>query len=234
MTRVVVSGLVGLAALAMAMALTSAPAAAETVRLDGVSVRVSDQTAQLLTVNHTRGYHARVVWWTREGAVWTEQRRVRDGRIGYGGLVRGRDRVQGTGTTPLGTYSLLSAFGTGSAQAQWRLDYRKIQRGDYWVQDNRSAFYNRYRNRAQGGFRWWLPSSRTNASERLSDFPRQYEVAIVTSFNRRQVRHRGSGIFFHVNGPGATGGCVSAPRPFVKRLMARLDPAQHPVIAIGR
>jgi L,D-peptidoglycan transpeptidase YkuD (ErfK/YbiS/YcfS/YnhG family) len=220
--------------LGLGLVLISTPAHAETITLDGVSVRVGDQTTQVLTVNHTRGYRARVVWWTRDGAGWTEQRRTRDGRIGYGGLVRGRDRVQGTGTTPLGTYSLLSAFGTGPARAEWRLGYRTIQRGDYWVQDNRSAFYNRYRNRAQGGFRWWLPTSRANASERLSDFPRQYEFAIVTSFNRQQVRHRGSGIFFHVNGSGATGGCVSAPRPFVKRLMARVDPAQRPVIAVGR
>ncbi len=221
---------------AVTMSVLCAPsvAHADSVTLDGVRVRVTEQTEQVLTVNHTRGYRARVVWWTRDGGGWTERERVRDGRIGYGGLVRGRDRVQGTGTTPLGTYSLLSAFGTGPAEDRWRLGYRMIRRGDFWVQDNRSAYYNRYRNRAQGGFRWWLPSSHVNASERLSDYPRQYEFAVVTSFNRQQVRHRGSGIFFHVNGPGATGGCVSAPRPFVKRLMARLDPAKHPVIAVGR
>ncbi len=29
--------------------------------------------------------------------------------------------------------------------AGWDLPYRRIQRGDYWVEDNRSPFYNRYR-----------------------------------------------------------------------------------------
>ncbi len=62
----------------------------------------------------------------------------------------------------------------------------------------------------------------------------QYEWSIVTSFNRQQVRHRGSGIFLHVNGSGATAGCVSAPRWFIKSLMRRLDPDRSPVIAIGR
>ena len=35
---------------------------------------------------------------------------------------------------------------------------------------------------------------------------------MVTDFNIKQVRHRGAGIFLHVNGAGATAGCVSAPR----------------------
>ena len=79
------------------------------------------------------------------------------------------------------------------------------------MQDNASRFYNRYRNQAEGGFRWWLPSSHANSSERLTDFRQQYRLAVVMDFNRRQVRHRGAGIFLHVNGPGATAGCVSAP-----------------------
>ena len=66
------------------------------------------------------------------------------------------------------------------------------------------------------------------------DFPRQYEYVVVTAFNRAQVRHRGSGIFLHVNGSGATAGCVSAPRPFLLMLMRALDATRRPVIAVGR
>ncbi len=96
------------------------------------------------------------------------------------------------------------------------------------MQDNESDYYNRYRNRAQGGFRWWLPSSHPDSSERLTDFRRPYEYAIVTSFNREQVRHRGSGIFLHVNGRGATAGCVSAPRWLLRYLVRVLDPDRRP------
>ncbi len=95
-------------------------------------------------------------------------------------------------------------------------------------------FYNRYRNRRQGGFRWWLPTSDDNSSERLPDYRRQYEWAVVMDFNRDQVRRRGSGIFLHVNGSGATAGCVSAPRRFIRMLMLRLDADRVPVIAVGR
>ena len=50
----------------------------------------------------------------------------------------------------------------------------------------------------------------------------------------RQQRHRGGAILLDVNGDGATAGCVSTPRWFVKRLMGRLDQDRAPLIAIGR
>ena len=59
---------------------------------------------------------------------------------------------QGTGTTPLGTYGLVSAFGMHAENDRWQLRYREVRRGDYWVQDNGSDFYNRYRNKRAGRF----------------------------------------------------------------------------------
>lgn len=220
----------------LASVLTPGAAAAETttVRLDGVDVRLRDGTRQVVTVKHRRGEHARVSFWALRHGRWTRQFRAADGRIGYGGLVVGRRRHQGAGTTPLGTYRLPSAFGTHPKSAGWDLRYRKIRRGDFWVEDNGSRFYNRYRNQRQGGFRWRLSPGAENGSERLTDYPTQYEYSVVTSFNRGQVRHRGAGIFLHVNGSGATAGCVSAPRWFLERLMGRLSRDRVPVIAIGR
>jgi len=208
--------------------------AADTVRLDGVTVRLRPGTEQVVTVNHTRGHHARVTLWRLRDGRWQQRLQATDGRIGYGGLVVGDRRQQGTGTTPLGTYDLTSAFGMHRPDPRWDLGYRKVRHGDYWVEDNASPFYNRYRNKSQGGFRWRLPVSAENGSERLLDYPTQYEWSIVTSFNAEQVRHRGAGIFLHVNGRGATAGCVSAPRWFIRALMLRLDAEQRPVIAVGR
>ncbi len=210
-------------------------ATATTVTLGGVTVRLPAGSRQVVTVNHTRGTRARVVLWQQDASGWHRLARTKVGRTGYGGLVRASHRKQNTGTTPLGTFRLLSTFGTHPRDAAWKLDHRRIRAGDYWVQDNQSAYYNRYRSKSEGGFRWWLPQSDPNSSERLASFPTQYEYAIVTSFNYvKQVRHRGSGIFLHVNGAGATAGCVSAPRWFLVRAMATLDPDQRPVIAIGR
>ncbi|WP_338089826.1 L,D-transpeptidase family protein [Nocardioides lijunqiniae] len=219
---------------APAAAPAASAAAVERIVLGGVRVRVGPRTRQVVTVDHTRGHHARVAFWVKRGERWLRRMVTTDGRTGYGGLVPGGRRRQGTGTTPLGTYPLPWAFGTHRADDGWDLRYRRIRRGDFWVQDNESDFYNRYRHQSRGGFRWWLPSSHPDASERLIDYGRQYEYAVVMGFNRDQVRHRGSGIFLHVNGRGATAGCVSAPRPFLRRLMRRLHPDLHPVIAVGR
>lgn len=204
------------------------------VVLDGVVVKLRPGTEQVVTVHHTRGTHARVTSWALTSDGWVARMRTTDGRTGYGGLVAGPRRRQGSGTTPMGTYALVSAFGTGARRDSWRLAYRRIHRGDYWVQDNASRFYNRYRNKAQGGFRWWLPSSDPDSSERLLNYRRQYALSVVIDYNPAQVRHRGSGIFLHVNGRGATAGCVSAPRGFLARLMTWLDPERVPVIAVGR
>jgi L,D-peptidoglycan transpeptidase YkuD (ErfK/YbiS/YcfS/YnhG family) len=207
----------------------------DVVRLDGVRVELRAGTTQVVTVDHTRGVRARVSLWRLTADGWERQLTTSDGRTGYGGLVDGDRRRQGSGTTPLGTYGLISTFGTHAADPRASLPHHRIRKGDHWVQDNASDFYNQLRNQRDGGFRWWLPKSDPNSSERLTDYPKQYEFSLVTSFNYgAQVRHRGAGIFLHVNGKGATAGCVSAPRTFILKLMNRLEPGLVPLIAIGR
>lgn len=232
LVAVLAAGLVAPASPTTATA--AAPAPADVVRLDGVRVELRAGTTQVVTVDHTRGVRARVSLWRLAADGWRRQLTTADGRTGAGGLVDGDRRRQGSGTTPLGTYGLISTFGTQAADPRARLPHHRIRTGDHWVQDNASDHYNRLRNQREGGFRWWLPSSHPDSSERLTDYPRQYEWSIVTDFNVEQVRHRGSGIFLHVNGRGATAGCVSAPRRFIRSLVRLLDPARVPVIGIGR
>ncbi|MFI2708263.1 L,D-transpeptidase family protein, partial [Nocardioides sp. CER28] len=178
-------------------------------------------------------YHARVTFWALQHGRWTKRLSTRDGRIGYGGLSRPAQRHQGDGTTPTGTFDLPFAFGTHARKAGWRMGYHRIRKGDYWVGDNASRYYNQLRNKSVGGFRWWLPESDDNGSERLLAHRAPYEYAFATGFNAGQVHHRGFAIFLHVNGRGATAGCVSAPRSFLKKLFGLVDPSRHPVIAIG-
>jgi L,D-peptidoglycan transpeptidase YkuD (ErfK/YbiS/YcfS/YnhG family) len=204
------------------------------VVLDGVHVHLRKGTEQVVTVNRTHGYHARVTLWRLTNGTWQARFATADGRIGYGGLARGQHRVQGSGTTPLGSYRLTYVFGFEAPRPGWEMRYRSVEPGDFWVEDNGSPYYNRYRNQAQGGFRWWLPAGAEDGSERLTDYRRQYDLAVVTDYNHAQVRHRGAGIFLHVNGRGATAGCVSAPHRFLQRTVGALDPAYAPVIAIGR
>jgi L,D-peptidoglycan transpeptidase YkuD (ErfK/YbiS/YcfS/YnhG family) len=98
----------------------------------------------------------------------------------------GRTRKQGSGTTPLGTYTMTEAFGNGPAPGMW-LPYHRVRSGDYWVGDPDSRYYNSLRNKANGGFRWWLPSSSSSSSERLQSFPHQYRYVVVINFNRART-----------------------------------------------
>jgi L,D-peptidoglycan transpeptidase YkuD (ErfK/YbiS/YcfS/YnhG family) len=198
------------------------------LRLGGVSVLAEPATRQVITVNATGGYHAVVSLWTQRHGRWVRLARTEGGRIGYGGLVPGEDREQGTGTTPLGTYAIAETFGNARAPRGTRLPFRRVRHGDYWVQDNRSSYYNERRHISRGGFR-------PRASEHLPDYGGQYRWSLVIDFNRPDpVRRRGAGIFLHVNGPGATAGCVSTPRRFIQQTMRRLRSGAVPVIAIGR
>ena len=200
----------------------------ERVQLGGVTVRVGPDTRQAITVNATSGYAAVVSLWSRWGNTWQRRSTTRAGRIGYGGLVRGRDREQGTGTTPLGTYAITETFGNAPRPTATTLPFHRVRQGDYWVQDNRSAYYNYRRHISRGGFR-------PRTSEHLPDYGEQYRWSLVIDFNRPEpVRRRGAGIFLHVNGAGATAGCVSTPRAYIRQLMSRLRPEAHPLIAIGR
>ncbi|MBO9522432.1 MAG: hypothetical protein J7518_12915 [Nocardioidaceae bacterium] len=205
------------------------------IKLDGVEVRLLPGTRQVVTVNRTTGTHARIVFWQHTARGWVNVVHSPRARIGYGGLVAPTRRRQNTGTTPIGTYALPFSFGSHPRPPAWRLPYRRYDANDYWVEDNASRYYNRYRSRELGGFRWWLDPNTLNGSERLAAYPRQYEMAVVIAFNyTRPVRYRGAGIFLHVNGSGPTAGCVSAPRPFLAFTLRTLRPDLHPVIAIGR
>jgi L,D-peptidoglycan transpeptidase YkuD (ErfK/YbiS/YcfS/YnhG family) len=109
-----------------------------------------------------------------------------------------------------------------------------VRSGDYWVEDRQSPYYNSLRNSSAGGFRWSLPQSNKDSSEKLSSYPSQYRYAVVINFNRApdtRVIGRGSGIFLHVKGSGATAGCVGITKDQMKIVMAYLRPNDRITIA---
>ncbi|MGX1565887.1 L,D-transpeptidase family protein [Streptomyces sp. NPDC055506] len=167
-----------------------------------------------------------VTWWDLRGGRW-----VRTGsapaRFGANGLVEGAAREQGTDTTPTGLYGLPYAFGIKAAPRGTAYGYRRVHRDSWWCQDNDSRSYNR----------WTEPLAadcRAAESEQLITYPAQYAHALVIDFNyERPVRGRGAGIFLHVNGRGATAGCVSVPKDAMRRILTWADPAKRPHIAVG-
>ncbi|MEU2389987.1 L,D-transpeptidase family protein [Streptomyces sp. NPDC007369] len=180
-------------------------------------------TAVAPTAGSTTG---RVVWWERWAGRWIEKGSA-EARFGAKGLADGATRVQGTNTTPTGLYALPYAFGIRRAPTGTDYTYRRVTRTSWWCQDVASASYNR----------WVEPLPADCApgeSEHLVTYARQYAHALVIAFNYDQpVRGRGAGIFLHVNGKGATAGCVSVPAEAMRAILRWADPRLSPHIAIG-
>ncbi|MGW5346263.1 L,D-transpeptidase family protein [Streptomyces sp. NPDC004050] len=168
----------------------------------------------------------RVVWWELLAGHWIE-RGSTDARFGSKGLTDGATRVQGTNTTPTGLYALPYAFGIRRAPAGTEYTYRRVTANSWWCQDIASTSYNR----------WVEPLPADCApgeSEHLVTYARQYAHAMVIAYNYDQpVLGRGAGIFLHVNGRGATAGCVSVPAEAMRAILRWADPVRKPHIVIG-
>ncbi|MEU3517018.1 L,D-transpeptidase family protein [Streptomyces sp. NPDC006654] len=167
-----------------------------------------------------------LTWWERRGGGWVKEGSAA-ARFGAKGLVEGAARKQDTNTTPTGLYDLPFGFGLRAAPSGTSVEYRAVTAGSWWCQDNDSDSYNRWVEPLPG-------DCRAAESERLSSYPEQYAHALVIGFNyRKPVRGRGAGIFLHVNGAGATAGCVSVPRDAMRRILQWVDPRKGPHIAVG-
>ncbi|WP_443047737.1 L,D-transpeptidase family protein [Streptomyces sp. NBC_00354] len=168
----------------------------------------------------------KLTWWDRRAGRWFEAGSA-PARFGANGLTEGATRTQGTSTTPTGLYELPYAFGIRRAPAGTEYGYRRVTADSWWCQDNASAAYNR----------WVEPLPADCApgeAEHLVTYEKQYAHALLIAFNYdRPVRGRGAGIFLHVNGKGATAGCVSVDERDMRSILRWADPDRRPHIAIG-
>ena len=165
--------------------------------------------------------------------------------IGYGGWVVAADRVQSTGTTPAGRFTMPYAFGRYLDPGA-RLDYRRVDGNDWWPYEPRDpATYNVYQFHRAPKTQW-----RSDKAEHLDSYTKQYGYAIVIGFNlpskihysaaRRQwvadnraYKHRGGGIFLHIRGDGYTAGCVAMSRSQMRWLVQWVRPGAHARVVMG-
>ncbi|POX56677.1 hypothetical protein C3489_04300 [Streptomyces sp. Ru71] len=193
-----------------------------------VPVQVGDAT-QVITVKAS-GSYATVTAWSKGSSGWKAQFTTSAGRVGSNGVTDGSTRRQGTYTTPSGTYTITEGFGVESSGTS--MPYHVVDSDDWWVEDPESRFYNSMHGEQGADFP--LTESGDRGSEHLINYPTQYAKALVVNFNRWPATPgRGAGIFLHVNGSGATAGCVSVPRATMDKIMGWISPGAHPRIAIG-
>jgi L,D-peptidoglycan transpeptidase YkuD (ErfK/YbiS/YcfS/YnhG family) len=179
--------------------------------------------------------------------VWVPKFAAMPARNGYAGWAQASRRIQDTGTTPWGTFSITDAFGL-KANPGTKIRYLKADGDDYWVGDAQDPQTYNLVQPSLSAKRTW----RTSEAEKLSTYPTQYEYAAVIDFNRpdpttvtwnatlgENVTSRpanvaiGSAIFLHINGAGSTAGCVSLARANLLSVLKWLDPARKPRIVMA-
>jgi L,D-peptidoglycan transpeptidase YkuD (ErfK/YbiS/YcfS/YnhG family) len=182
-------------------------------------------SGQLVTVQAARGStYATLSLWTRQGACWRRVAGPWQARVGRSGLSSAKR--EGDGATPTGTYRLGATVYGIAANPGVRLAYHRLRCGDWWISDVASAAYNRFRHVTCG--------TSVSRSEALWTISPQYRYFAVIDYNTRPVvSGRGSAIFLHVNGAGATAGCVSLPEARLVRLLRWLRPESAPLIRLG-
>jgi L,D-peptidoglycan transpeptidase YkuD (ErfK/YbiS/YcfS/YnhG family) len=184
-------------------------------------------------------------WQRPPGGPWSVMHGPLPVVLGYAGWVIAQDRVQSSGTSPAGRFTLPAAFGL-SPDPGTALPYSKVDGNDWWPYEPRDpATYNVYQFHKNSQTSW-----RADYSEHLASYPVQYEYAIVAGFNlpsgiyyspkrhQRVARHPadthiGGGIFLHVRGSGSTAGCIAMDKVHVQWLLRWLRPAQHPEVVMG-
>jgi L,D-peptidoglycan transpeptidase YkuD (ErfK/YbiS/YcfS/YnhG family) len=185
--------------------------------------------SQLITVEATttRTTSATLRRWRRVGDCWAAVGRPYPARVGRSGLRR--NRREGDGTTPIGTFPIGRTMFGVEANPGVRFRYKRLRCGDWWVEDAASPAYNTFQRvgcNRRPPFRTFTPD--------MSKSPTAYAFLAVVEFNMHPVMPgRGSGIFLHAQTGRATNGCISLRRADLLRVLRWLSPAAAPEIAIG-
>ncbi len=185
--------------------------------------------AQLVTVASPRRTSTRgsLRLWRKASGCWYPAAGPWRAWLGERGV--SAHKREGDRTTPAGAFGFLPTMYGVAPSPGVRYRYRRLVCGDWWVEDSRSPWYNRFRHVRCGS----NPPFRVT-SEDMSRSPTAYRHLAVIAYNRSPiVPGRGSGIFLHASTGRPTLGCVSLPLPRLVTLLRRLRPASAPLIVIG-
>ena len=184
---------------------------------------------QLVTVVAARrtSTTGRLQLWTKPGECWAPAAGPWTAWLGQRGV--NEDKREGDRTTPSGKFGFTRTMYGVAANPGVRYRYRRIVCGDWWVEDPRSPYYNRFRHVRCGS----RPPFATMGDD-MSRSPTAYRHLAVIAYNTSPVvPGRGSGIFLHASTGRPTLGCVSLPLPQLLSVLRWLRPASSPLIVIG-
>ncbi len=165
--------------------------------------------------------------WRKAGGCWLPVAGPWAAWVGQRGV--SESRREGDRTTPSGAFGFNRTMFGVAPNPGVRYRYHRIVCGDWWVEDPRSRYYNRFYHAPCG-----RPPPFSTTSDDMSRSPTAYRHLAVISYNTNPVvPGRGSGIFLHASTGRPTIGCVSLPLPQLLRVLRWLRPERSPTIVIG-
>ncbi len=177
---------------------------------------------QVVSVVSTGGSDAKMDIYQRTTGGWQALKTDIPTHVGSAGMApQAKSEVP---ATPMGVYSLDSAFGTAPNPGTG-LPYTQVGPNHWWSGDDHSPTFNSMQvcQKSQCPFS-------TAASENL-DIP-QYKHAVVMGVNKNKVPGGGAAFFFHTTDGGPTEGCVAIDDATLVQIMRWLRPGA--VIAITK
>jgi len=136
-------------------------------------------------------------------------------------------KVEGDLRTPVGVFTLGSAFGRSPREEMpWlRFPYRQLTAATEAIDDPASRYYNRIVERTQVTQPDW------QSSEHMGHIP-VYELGIEIAHNPDRIARAGSCLFIHLwpKERNGTSGCTALHRADLLELLRWLDSAKHPVL----
>jgi hypothetical protein len=106
---------------------------------------VSDSRQVIVVVGKSRTSSYATAYTYQKGSdgVWRAKFAAMAARNGWAGWVWGSQRVQNTGTSPMGTYRITTGFGLKTNPGT-KVPYRLVDSNDYWVGDARGRLHLRH------------------------------------------------------------------------------------------
>lgn len=179
--------------------------------------------AQVISVVGTGGSDAKMDVWQRGASGWAPVGVGIPAKIGAKGM--SPEIHEGSMMTPMGIFTLDSAFGT-KPNPGTGLPYVQVGPNHWWVGDVNSPLYNTMQEcRASD-----CSFSTASPSENL-DIP-VYAQAVVMGVNKARTPGGGSAFFLHDTDGGATAGCVAIAPATLNQIMKWLRPGA--LIAISK
>lgn len=177
---------------------------------------------QVVSVVGTGGSNAKMDIYQRTAAGWQPLKAGIPTHIGSAGMAP--KAKSGYPATPMGVYTLDSAFGT-AANPGGGLPYTRVGANHWWSGDDKSPTFNSMQvcEKSQCPFN-------TSASENLQ-IP-QYKHSVVMGVNKAKIPGGGSAFFFHTTDGGPTAGCVAIDDATLVQIIRWLRPGA--VIAIAK